>query len=102
MARNHALCCSHRLIGALDAAGSAVESAYAAVVNALTTTGTPKKLRTEEAEVACNATAMDGDSNHPILSDPLFESIFAAMESQRNLGTLQESLRQPLLSDSKP
>ena len=38
------------------------------------------QLRTEEVEMACNATVMGDDTSHPLLSDSIFEAINIAIE----------------------
>ena len=78
---------------ALDAAGSAVESAYAVALAALQDYGySEKKLRTEEAQMACGASAMDDNSKHALLHDnPMFASICAAMEeAEKSWGHVSE------------
>ena len=51
-----------------------------------------KKLRTEEAEIACGASAMEDSSKHALPHDnPMFEAICAAMEeAEKSWGAVSE------------
>ena len=87
---------------ALDLAGDAANSAYLTAVAALKEYGySEKKLRTEEAEIACCVSAMDDNSKHARMDNPMFESICVAMEeAEKSWGSVPSS-RLPLAKGSK-